>query len=43
VSISGPGLIVFLLALFLAALGATVYVVAICRGVGKERQDSDEQ
>jgi hypothetical protein len=34
----GAGIIVFLVALFLAVVGATAFVVAIWRGVGKERR-----
>jgi hypothetical protein len=38
---SVPGLIVFI-ALFLAAIGATLYVVMIRRGVDNDRRGSDE-
>ncbi len=38
----GPGLIVFLVALFLAVIGATVFVVAVRRGVVAERANDGE-
>jgi hypothetical protein len=38
----GPGVIVFLVALFLAVVGATVFVVAVRRGVVAERRRTDE-
>jgi hypothetical protein len=41
-AISGPGLIVFL-ALFLAAIGATLFFVMIRRGVDHDGSDSDEK
>jgi hypothetical protein len=37
----GPGIAVFLVALFFAVVGATLFAVAICRGVAKERRRQD--
>ncbi len=41
-AVSGPGLIVFV-ALFLAAIGATLFFVMIRRGVHTDKPDSDDQ
>jgi hypothetical protein len=38
----GPGLIVFLVALFFAIIGLTLFVVAVCRGTLAERRRSDD-
>jgi hypothetical protein len=37
----GPGLIVFLAALFFAVIGLTLFGVAICRGALSERRRSE--
>jgi hypothetical protein len=42
VSDPGPGIIVFLVALFLAVVGATAFVVAVRRGVVAERRRDGE-
>ncbi len=38
----GAGLIVFLVALFLAVVGATTFVVAVRRGVVNERRRNED-
>ena len=38
----GPGIIVFLVALFLAVVGATAFVVAVRRGVLAERRRNEK-
>jgi hypothetical protein len=37
----GPGVAVFLVALFFAVVGATLFAIAVCRGVAKERHGQD--
>jgi len=39
----GPGVIVFLVALFFAAIGATLFVVAVRRGAADDRRPHDER
>jgi hypothetical protein len=39
---AGPGIIVFLVALFFAAIGATLFAVAMRRGGGANERRDDE-